>query len=136
MLDKVLILVRGISGSGKTTLAKNLLQVDYLLSTDDYFTDIETGEYKFDPTKLSENHGKCLKDTEEWMKRNDHYGKLAVHNTFTQEWELEPYLALADKYCYIVMTIVVEKRHRNKSIHNVPKEVIENQSNRFEYKTI
>ena len=131
-MDKVLILVRGVSGSGKTTLTENFLKVDKWLSTDDYFIDEKTGEYKFDPTLLNENHSKCLYDTVDWMKRNDHYGVIAVHNTFTQDWELEPYLVNAKTYGYKVITLIVEKRHKNKSIHNVPEDVVQAQTDRFE----
>jgi len=48
--------------------------------------------------------------------------KIAVSNTFTQEWELQPYYELAIKYGYYVTCIVVENRHGNKSIHGVPED--------------
>ena len=56
-----LILLRGASGAGKSTVAKLMKAVE-LFSTDDYF--MVKGKYEFDPSKLEENHKKCLQDVE------------------------------------------------------------------------
>jgi predicted kinase len=128
-MNKVLILVRGVSGSGKTTLTENFLKIDKWLSTDDYFYNPLTGKYQFDPKLLSSYHHRCKMDTQTWMKKGK---RIAVHNTFTQEWELKPYLDLAKKWDYPVITLVVEKRHKNKSVHDVPEDVIQAQTDRFE----
>lgn len=60
------------------------------------------------------------------------FQKIAVSNTFTQEWEMKPYFELAEKYGYMVFSTIVEKRHNNKNNHNVPEEKIEQMRNRFE----
>lgn len=55
---KIVFIMRGVSGSGKSTIAKELAYPEGVIhSTDDYFYN-EAGEYKFDPTKLSEYHEK------------------------------------------------------------------------------
>ena len=45
---------------------------------------------------------------------------------------MKPYFDLAEKYGYNVYTIIVENRHKSKSIHNVPDYVIKAQRDRFE----
>ena len=60
--------------------------------------------------------------------------KIVVSNTFTQEWEMEPYFTLAKEYGYTVFTIVVENRHGGTNVHNVPEDKIEQMKNRFEVK--
>jgi hypothetical protein len=60
--------------------------------------------------------------------------KIAVSNTSTQEWEMEPYFNMAKEYGYTVFTIVVENRHGGVNVHNVPENIIDNMKNRFEIK--
>jgi predicted kinase len=60
--------------------------------------------------------------------------KIVVSNTFTQEWEMEPYFTLAKEYGYTVFTIVVENRHGGTNVHNVPEDKLEQMKNRFEVK--
>ena len=131
--DKNLILVRGVSGSGKTEFANEFIHPSALtISTDDFF--MINGEYQFDINKLGENHLKCLKSVKNEMEfpEDSICRTIVVHNTFTQAWEIEPYQKLADKYGYNFYTIIVENRHKSKSVHNVPSSVLLNQKNRFE----
>ena len=60
--------------------------------------------------------------------------RIVDHNTFTEEWEMQPYFDLAKEYDYRVTTLIVENRHNSKSIHNVPDEVIKRQKERFNIK--
>jgi len=60
--------------------------------------------------------------------------KIAVSNTFTQEWELQPYYELAIKYGYYVTSIIVEKRHGGVNEHGVPEDKIQLMKDRFEIK--
>jgi hypothetical protein len=60
--------------------------------------------------------------------------KIVVSNTFTQEWEMQPYFELAKKYGYKVFSIIVENRHEGINEHGVPEEKIEQMKNRFEIK--
>jgi predicted kinase len=127
-MDKILYLFRGIPGSGKTTAAKSLGLMTF--EADQFF--MEDGEYKFDPTKLREAHQWC-KDQVEYVMING-MPKVAVSNTFTQEWEMTPYFELASKYGYMVITMVVENRHGGQNEHGVPDDKLEIMKNRFEIK--
>jgi len=60
------------------------------------------------------------------------YPKIVVSNTFTQEWEMQPYIDMAKDNGYKVFTIVVENRHGGKNEHNVPDEIIDKMKGRFE----
>ena len=138
-MEKILYIVRGIPGSGKSTFAEKLVGHDFLVcEADKYFVDKETGEYKFDFTKIKEAHKFCQDLVETYMKdsllNDQFYREIAVSNTFTQEWEMEHYFELAKKYGYTVFTLVVENRHGGKNLHNVPDEIIEKMKQRFEIK--
>lgn len=122
---KTLYLIRGVSGSGKTTLARSL--TPYTASADSFFED-DNGNYNFDPTRLGEAHAWCQERVEELMKASP---DIAVHNTLTSEKELAPYLRLAEKYGYRVVSLVVENRHGNGSVHNVPEHALERQESRL-----
>jgi predicted kinase len=133
-MEKILILCRGVSGAGKTTFAKTLGGIH--IEADQYFIDGE-GNYKFDGSKIKLAHEYCRAQTEAWMQTKGdqvNVDKIAVSNTFTQEWELQPYYELAIKYGYYVTCIVVENRHGNKSIHNVPEDKVKMMKDRFEIK--
>ena len=105
---------------------------------DKYFINKETGEYTFDGSKIKDAHKYCQDLVETYMEDsmvNDQwYREIAVSNTFTQEWEMNPYFELAEKYGYTVFTIVVENRHGGKNIHGVPDDKLEVMKNRFEFK--
>ena len=131
-----LILLRGIPGSGKTTLGNAILftnqsNIQDVLSADNFFIN-EKGEYIFDFTKLKEAHNDCQVKCAERMRNQ--FSKIVVANTFTQEWEMEPYFIMAERYNYRIHTVIVENRHGNKNIHNVPEEKIEQMIKRFDVK--
>lgn len=128
-MEKVLYIVRGVPGSGKTTLAKQLTA--NVFEADHYFYDNE-GNYNFIPSEIKEAHKECQQFVGFAMESN--IQKIAVSNTFTQEWEMEPYLELAKKHSYKVFTIVVENRHGGVNQHGVPEDKIEQMKNRFEIK--
>jgi predicted kinase len=129
---KELFLLRGLPGSGKSTLAKMLVgDKDYChKEADMYFID-ENGEYKFDVTKLRDAHAWCQEEVEFLMKYEH---KVVVSNTFTQEWEMQPYYDLAKKYGYRVHSLIVENRHGGVNEHGVPEDKLEIMKNRFEVK--
>ena len=107
-----------------------------VVEADQYFTD-DKGNYIFDGSKIKLAHEYCRAQTGAWMNTEGdqvNTSKIAVSNTFTQEWELQPYYELAIKYGYYVTCVVVENRHGNTSIHSVPEEKVEQMRNRFEIK--
>ena len=57
--------------------------------------------------------------------------KVFVDNTFTLEWELEPYFKLASKFNYRVHVITVENRHGSKNIHDISKEQLEKMASKY-----
>ena len=131
-----LILLRGVPGSGKTTLANVILQQpnnnpQEILSADDFFEG-ENGEYNFDSTKLKEAHNYCQFRCSERMRQQK--VRIVVANTFTQEWEMDEYFKMAERYNYRVHTIIVENRHGNENIHGVPEDKLQQMKNRFQVK--
>jgi len=128
---KKLFLVRGIPGSGKSTFAKELDGIHF--ETDNYF--MVDGEYNFDSSKLKEAHQWCQNEVNNAMilnhtaKIND---RIVVSNTFTQEWEMEPYFEMAKEWGYTVFSIIVENRHGGVNEHGVPEDKLEIMKNRFE----
>jgi len=144
---KNLVLLRGASGSGKTTFADLLYNIahsfykgpvikdnpdilDYFCA-DDYFTNAD-GLYEFDPTQLPIAHQTCQDRTKKAMTKD--IPLIIVHNTFTMEWEMEPYFELAEQHNYQVTSVIVENRHGSESEHDVPAEIVTRQKERFEIK--
>jgi predicted kinase len=133
---KDIILLRGIPGSGKTTLSDVILYSPLnegatVLSADNFFTD-ENGAYNFEPSKIKEAHADCQLKCAEQMKME--ISRIVVANTFTQEWEMDSYYEMAERYGYRVHSVIVENRHNGKNVHGVADEKIEQMRNRFSIK--
>ena len=133
MNGKNLYLLRGLPGAGKSTLSKSIGAINF--EADMFF--MEGNEYKFNPLKLKDAHAWCQNQVRISMK-NANGGmtptRIAVANTFTQEWEMEPYFQMAKEYGFTVFTLIVENRHGGVNQHNVPEDKIEIMKNRFEFK--
>lgn len=131
---KQLILLRGLPGAGKTTLA-NFFKVNIIqcavIAADDYLTD-STGKYTFDVSLLGKAHEYCRSTAEQSMSSSTEV--VIVHNTNTTNREMKPYLELAEKYGYEVMSLIVENRHGSSSVHNVPEETLNKMKERFDVK--
>ena len=127
---KLFYIVRGLPGSGKSTLAKQL--TSYVFEADQYFE--RTGEYNFIPSEIGKAHQWCKQQVENAMKVENaiksNFPEIAVSNTFTQKWEVKPYIELARKYEYEVQIITVQSEFKN--IHNVPEESIQRMKKRWE----
>lgn len=131
-----LILLRGLPGAGKTTLAKIILQLPNndepeVLSADDFF-EMNGNGYVFDASKLREAHQYCQFRCSERMRQ--HKARIVVANTFTQEWEMEEYFKMAERYNYRVHTVIVENRHYGTNVHGVPEDKLLQMKERFEIK--
>ena len=130
---KTLYIVRGVPGSGKSTFAKSIGGIH--IEADQFF--MMNGKYNFDITKIKLAHKYCQNQTEAWMKTDGtqvNNDKIVVSNTFTQEWEMEPYFKLAEKYGYKTFSLIVENRHGGVNEHGVPEDKLEIMKNRFEVK--
>lgn len=132
MKEKLLILTRGIPGSGKTTFAHFMADSNEypVISADDYF--MVDNEYKYDRNLIGQAHAHCQSKTEKHMRAETE--RIFVANTFTTEREMQPYFDLAKKYGYKVFSIVIENRHGNINVHDVPKETIQKMKDRFDIK--
>lgn len=101
------IILSGVSGSGKSTLAQKFSSENGnapIFSADSYF--MKEGVYCFDPTKIGEAQGQCLRlfadtvvNATDWKALED---TIIVDNTNTTALELAPYVALAQAFGYKV----------------------------------
>lgn len=121
-----LVLIRGLPGSGKTTAARGWADFGYdHHEADQYFE--HHGEYRFDKDSLADAHAWCLSKTKRSMR---HQQNCVVSNTFSQLWEMQPYIDLAKHFHYKLE--IVEAKGLWPSIHNVPQEVIDRMRARWE----
>lgn len=133
---KTLYIVRGVPGSGKTSFVKNITSainsedVDHF-EADQYFYN-EAGDYIFNIDSLHQAHIDCQTNTYNSMYTNVKH--IFVSNTFTTEKEMKPYLIMAKEFNYKVICLVVENRHNNISVHNVPQEIVVKMKDRFSLK--
>ncbi len=130
-MSKSLILLRGLPGSGKSTLAKVLSEGGKypVLSIDDYFTNAETGEYKFEFDKNHLAYKSCEERTKVFMEKGAE--KIFLDNTFTLEWEMEPYFKMAATFDYRVFVVTVENRHGSENTHDISKEQLKKMAEKY-----
>ena len=133
---KNLYLLRGLPGSGKSTLANQFGDTHF--EADMYFIN-ENGEYIFSGADIKKAHQWCQSQVELAMIQNHitdglDSSDIIVSNTFTQEWEMEPYYKLAETYGYRVFSLIVENRHGGENIHGAPADKIQAMKDRFEVK--
>jgi predicted kinase len=136
MLANTLILIRGLPGAGKSSLAK-LLSEDQkypVHAIDDYFTNTETGEYQFNFSENYLAYKQCENLTENSMKNGAL--KVFVDNTFTFNWEMEPYFKLANIYNYKLFVVTVEKYHNGSNIHEVSMEQLQKMAEKYKVKLL
>jgi len=127
---KSLILLRGLPGSGKSTFAKLLSENGQypVFSIDSFFTD-ENGNYNFIHTENHLAYKACECNTEEQLKQG--VEKVIVDNTFTLEWEMEPYFKMASENNYRIFVLTMENRHNGQNIHNISEEQIQRMRLKF-----
>ncbi len=124
-----LIIYRGVPGSSKTTKAIKMLETlppkSGHFEADMFF--MKNGEYKWEPSKVKDAHQWCRAHVESYLIQNT---DVIVSNTFTQLWEVQPYLDMAKKYGAEVVIYRTTKQYGN--VHNVPDEIIEKMKARME----
>lgn len=130
-----LFLLRGIPGSGKTSAGKILsslmMKEAPVLAADDWFYD-QHGNYEWSANEMNRAHADCQYRTEVFMVKGA--AAIFVTNTFTTEKEIKPYIKLAQKHNYRLVSMIVENRHGSKSIHNVPEATMQKMHDRFSIK--
>lgn len=128
-MKKTLIILRGVSGAGKSTVADMLAEGLWPICEADKFHYTEDGVYDWKPENIQAAHKWCQDQVKEMMEWK--FRKIILSNTSTSEKELKPYLDLAAENGYRVISLVVENRHGNDSIHNVPQETRDAQEHRL-----
>lgn len=116
-----LIIIRGLPGSGKSTLAKKFIDFKHV-EADMYFI-TNSGEYRFNPESLKDAHEWCKSRVSYYLRNNFN---VVVSNTFSQKWEMEPYLKMEAKIT------VVECQGAFDNVHGVSIEKILRMKNRWE----
>jgi predicted kinase len=139
-MAKILYILMGSSQSGKSTTTRKLIQRAKAegaraeaFSADDYFqVGGEAGRYAFDPSKLGEAHGQCLRRTAQalWATlASSHI--VVVDNTNTTIAEIAPYIALGQAYGYDVR-VIPHRGNRGDNGHGVPEHARNAQALRME----
>jgi len=120
----VLVLIRGLPGSGKSTRARSMHGFAHF-EADMFFE--RGGSYSFDPAQLPAAHAWCLQRASDALQQ----GKaVVVSNTFTQAWEMEPYLDAAKRYGASVQ--IIEAKGGWPNVHGVPESAIQRMIARWE----
>ncbi len=132
---KTLILLRGLPGAGKTSIAEELVDDNTVIhSADDFFYENgpNVGKYDFDASKLYAAHTQCQTRVETAMVNKT--DRIIVANTFTTDKEMKPYIEMANNRGYRLVSLIVENRHGNASVHNVPEDAMQRMKDRFTIK--
>jgi len=150
IMNKKLILLRGIPGSGKSTKAKQLASPLYICEADDYWLNC-VGDYLFVPEKIGKAHAWCQNKVSLLMmaKRDT----IVISNTNITRKDRQVYIDMAKDNGYEVEIVLPDSpwfneilpRIRNKTFtdadvqcfvdkntHNVPFEAIKRMMTRWE----
>jgi predicted kinase len=105
-----LTIIRGLPGSGKSTEAKRICALTGAKHVESDMFFMIDGAYLYIPEKIAEAHAWCLQQVRSLLAAGN---DVVVSNTFTQKWEMAPYLELG------VPTEVVEMKSQYENVHGV-----------------
>ena len=121
-----LVIVRGAPGSGKSTFAKNQFPNHKVFATDDFF--MVDGVYKYDKTKVGENHQKCFDAVARCLASGQN---AVVANTFTMQWEMQKYFNLCQQNGYNLRVYhMTNTGFQNK--HGVPDDIVDRMKSQYQ----
>ena len=126
----ILHLYRGLPGAGKSTAAG-----PGSIAADDYFVN-KDGVYAFDPAGLPAAHAQCQTRTRKALEKCKN---VKVANTFTQRWEMQPYLDMAAELDAQVVIVdifdggLTDSELARRNVHGVPEEAIASMRARYEH---
>lgn len=139
-MNPILTLIRGLPGSGKTTFAKSMLDPAQTFTAQiceaDQFFYSEDGTYNFKRTLLHSAHTYCQLKTIRALEKGI---QAIVCNTFTERWEMEPYLIMAEENnCRLNVVDLYDaglsdQELSQRNIHNVPVEAITRMRGRYQF---
>lgn len=118
-----LTLIRGLPGSGKSTLAKKIPAIHF--EADMFF--INNDDYCYDPALIVQAHQWCEQQTAVMLQQGQ---AVVVSNTFTQWWQIEPYIYLAQQQDVSVKLIEATGNYPN--VHAVPDAIISEMKTAYE----
>lgn len=122
-------LQQALQSQGRRQLAGIRIFPDHAhVEADQYFQ--RHGRYEFDGSKLKQAHEWCQLRVQKYMEDND---DIVVSNTFSQKWEMQPYLELAHRFGYYVVVMTVNNVHGTKNVHDVPESSINRMRDRWEH---
>lgn len=160
-----LVILRGLPGSGKSTVGQRLASPDEAntfshgracFAADDWMVDRD-GLYSFHPEKLKHCHEQCQSQVYESLDNEivgaQHLYNLfekgkdyvvVVANTFTEQWEIDPYLEIIEqlqaehnvRVRLTVMTVdngLSDEELAVRNTHGVPVAAIKRMRDRFQH---
>ncbi len=142
---QTLILYRGLPGSGKSTLAQKQAEDvggdSVVLEADRFFELNPMMQYAFNKRLLPTAHGWCQGETR-WSLSEGQTMWVGVANTFSQMWEMEPYVEIANQFKLALAIIDLfdvgfdDEQLARRCVHNVPAEAIAKMRARWEKVTL
>lgn len=133
-----LLLIRGLPGAGKTTYASKWVgAVEFnrlAFSADDWMKD-GNGRYVFQAANLPVAHARCQHAARAALAT---WCNVAVANTFSRRWEMQPYLDMAKELGAVLQIIdlfdagLTDAELAARCVHGVPVDAIARMRARWE----
>jgi hypothetical protein len=137
--QNILYIVRGLPGSGKSTFGLSIEhttgEIPDCFAADDYFVG-DDGVYRFDRFKLPQAHAACQVGVQVALASGS---SCIVANTFTQRWEMQPYLDMARHSNARIIVVdcydggMTDAELAAKNVHGVTEDIIASMRYRWEH---